>query len=160
MSRCSFSSRSLRSVMSCKVPTKLTARRSPGAPWIDRMERRLKVRLNHFHIVRMHQLHNLFDSRLIVGKIENFLTARIPRDDTVERIILPRPELGRVESKLQTIFARQQVLLRLLACADILDHYCVAQWPAGPIANNIGRRARPNHFSVFADIALFHVENG
>src|SRR5258708_27541258 len=65
-----------------------------GALRIDRIEGCLDGRQNLFHVVRIHPLHDLFDSRLILGKIENFLRARIPREHAVERIVLPRPELG------------------------------------------------------------------
>src|SRR6266436_282914 len=90
---------------------------SRGAPRVDGIERRLEVRLNHFHVVRMHQLHDLFDTRLILGKIENLLRARIAREHTVPRIVLVRPELSYVEGKLQTIFAPAQPILRCLSPA-------------------------------------------
>src|SRR5260370_1563422 len=108
----------------------------------------------------MHQLHDLLDSRLILGKIENLLRACITREHSAARIVPVRAELGYVESNLQAIFARQQVLLRLLARADILDHDCVAQWPPGPVANDMCRRALPSHFSVFTSGTLFRVEKG
>src|SRR6266478_1651454 len=44
---------------------------------IDRIERCLDGRPNHFGVVRMHPLHDLFDRGLMLGKIENFLTAGI-----------------------------------------------------------------------------------
>src|SRR6266404_3318077 len=88
---------------------------SRGAPRVNGIERRLEVRLNHFHVVRMHQLHDLFDTRLILGKIENLLRARIPREHAVARIVLVRSELGYVESNLQTIFALAQPILCCLS---------------------------------------------
>src|SRR5258708_15983463 len=78
---------------------------------IGGIERRLAVRPNPFRVVRMHPLHELLDRRLVSGKIENFLYARIHRDHAVERIVLPPPELGCVEGKLQTIFAVAQQIL-------------------------------------------------
>src|SRR5438552_2855118 len=56
----------------------------------------------------MHPLQEFFDHGLILGDIYNFLTARIQRGETPERIVLPRSELGRVEGKLQTILAFAQ----------------------------------------------------
>src|SRR5215467_8636355 len=81
---------------------------SRGAPRIDRIKRRLKVRLDHFHIVWVYPLHELFESRLIPGKVENFLRAGIPREHVVARIVPVRPELRHIEGELQTIFARKQ----------------------------------------------------
>src|SRR5258708_26533107 len=76
-----------------------------------------------------------------------------------ERIVVPPPELGCIESELQAIFARPQLLLRLLAGANVHDHGHAAQGPAGLVADDVGRHPRPNHISVLADIALFHIEN-
>ncbi len=63
----------------------------------------------------MHQLHDLFDSRLVLGKIENLLRARIPREHAVARIVPVRAELGYVESSLQTIFTLAQPILCCLS---------------------------------------------
>src|SRR5262245_35216369 len=78
----------------------------------------------------------------------------------MERIVLPPPEPGCVESELQAIFASLQLLLYLLARGDILDHGHGAQRPAGLVAHDIGRHPYPNRRSVFTDVALFHVEDG
>jgi hypothetical protein len=78
----------------------------------------------------------------------------------VTRVVLPPPELGCVERKLQPIFARLQVLLRLLSRVEILDHSYVAQQPTRPVANDVHRYARPDCGSVFTDVALFHIESG
>src|SRR6266446_837300 len=123
-------------------------------------ERRLASRPKPFRAVRMHPLLDLLDRRLVRGNIENLLRARIPREHAVARIVLPPPELGCVHGKLQTRLARLQGLLRLLARVNIQDHGCVAQRPAGPVADDVGRHPRPNHVSVFTDEAVFHVENG
>src|SRR5262245_53412600 len=104
---------------------------------IDGIERRLADRPKPFHVVRMHPLQELFDRHLIVGKIANFLSACIERVYAVDRIVLPPPELGRVESKLQTCLARVQVLLRLLARVEILDHSYIAQVSARRIADDV-----------------------
>src|SRR5262249_12986847 len=77
-----------------------------GAPRIDRIKRRPKVRPDRFHIVWMHQLHDLFESRLILGEVENLLRAGIPREHAAARIVSVRPELRHIEGELQTIFAR------------------------------------------------------
>ncbi len=55
---------------------------------VDRVERRLEVRLRHFHDVRMHELQDLFDTRFGPGKIENLLRTRVPREYPAERIVL------------------------------------------------------------------------
>src|SRR5262249_41769923 len=49
-----------------------------GTLWIDRIEGRRDGCPKPFHVVRMHRFQDLFDIRLILGEIENFLTARIP----------------------------------------------------------------------------------
>src|SRR5215470_3574806 len=49
-----------------------------GTLRIDRIERGLEGCPKQFCVVRMHQFQDLFDSCLILGKIENLLTARIP----------------------------------------------------------------------------------
>src|SRR5258708_40110309 len=79
-----------------------------GTLRIDRIERRRDGCPKSFHVVRMHRFQELFDRRLILGNIENFLTALIPRDHAGERIVLPRPELSGVEGKLETVFALAQ----------------------------------------------------
>ncbi len=48
-----------------------------GALRIDGIERSLDGRQDLFEVVRMHPLHDLLDRRLILGKIDNFLSARI-----------------------------------------------------------------------------------
>src|SRR5258708_3008831 len=122
MRRCSFSSRSLRSVMSWTVPPKLTTRRSDPAPSkyasplthptdravsppnpklmvdeglrIGGIERPLAVRAKSFRIVRIHALHEVLDQYLISGHVEDFLKARIPPANAAVWIVLPPPELG------------------------------------------------------------------
>ena|SRR6266853_3200107 len=42
-----------------------------------------------------------------------------------------------------------QVLLRLLACGDILDHGCLAPGPAGAVGDDVDCRPRPNHVSLW-----------
>jgi hypothetical protein len=91
--------------------------------------------------------------------IENVLAAGISRGHATQGIVLPPPELSRVEGKLHPIFARLQVLLSLLSCVDILDHGYGAQWPAGPVADDVYRRSCLDDLSVLTDVALFHVEN-
>src|SRR5262249_46560685 len=86
-----------------------------GAPRIDGIERGLKVRPNHCHVVWMHQLHDLFDTRLVLGKIENLLRARIAGEHTEAQIVPVRPELGYIEGNLQTIFALAQPILCCLS---------------------------------------------
>src|SRR4029077_9313408 len=86
------------------------------APRIDGIKRGIKVRLNHFHVVRMDPLHDLLDRYLISGNIENLLKARIPRDQAADRIVPPPPEQSSIERKLHAIFACLQVLLRLFSC--------------------------------------------
>src|SRR5262245_29096832 len=82
----------------------------------------------------MHQLHELFDGRLVLGKIENLLTARIPREHVAAWIVQIRPELGYIEGKLETIFARPQGLLGLE--------------PLPGLGEEIGYRAKPGDFVV------------
>ena len=85
-----------------------------GALRIGGIERRLAVRPKPLRVVRMHPLHEVLDQYLISGHVEDFLKARISRAHPPERIILPPPELGCVERKLQAIFAlTQQILCRL-----------------------------------------------
>src|SRR6266849_6337869 len=119
MRRCSFSSSSLcsfsrffRSVLSWTFPPEPELSR--GAPRIHRIERHLEGRRNPFQVVRVHELHDLFLGRLIVGKIENLLSACIAGEHAMTQIVLVRPELGCVEGKLETVFARFQVCLRSL----------------------------------------------
>src|SRR5262249_8780722 len=106
--------------------------------------------LKPFHVVRMHSS----SRHLVSGNIENFLRARIPQERAVVWIVVPPAELGRVEGKLQTRVARVQGLLRLLARVNILNHGYVAQRAAGPVANDVGRHARPYRASVVADASL------
>src|SRR5260221_658833 len=170
MRRCSFSSRSLRSVMSYRPAEAHGPALGPGAFEIGEpqglhpadlavcppepelgggalriagIERCLDGCQDLFHVVRMHPLHDLLDSRLTFGKVEDFLSARIPAEHAVARIVLPRPELGCVEGKLETVFTRFHVLLRSLARLEVLDHGHVAQWPAKRITDDIDRRLRP-----------------
>jgi hypothetical protein len=77
---------------------------------IGRSERRLAVRPKPFRVLRMHPLHEVLDRYFIGGDLENFLKARIPRANAANRIVLPPPELRCVESELQTVFARLQVV--------------------------------------------------
>ena len=86
-----------------------------GAFRIDGVERRFAVRPNPFRILRVHPGHPLLDSHLVSDSIENPLTARIPRQHAVARIVMPRSDLCGVQGKLQTILPYQYGLLRLLA---------------------------------------------
>ncbi len=52
----------------------------------------------------------LLDIGPVLGNAKHFLQSSIPPDETVERVVLPPPEMGCVEGKLQTIFARLQGL--------------------------------------------------
>jgi hypothetical protein len=61
---------------------------------------RVEGRPDLSHIVWIGPLHDLFDMGLILGNINNFLKAHIPRDYAVKRIVLPRPEMGCVHGKL------------------------------------------------------------
>src|SRR5262249_38750519 len=82
---------------------------------IDGIERCLDVCPKPFCIVRMHPLLDLLDRRLVPCTIENFFKAPIYRDQAVARLILPPPKQSCVKAKLQTILARPQSPLRLLA---------------------------------------------
>ena len=63
----------------------------------------------------MHPLLDLLDRRRVGGNVENFLGTRVPREHAVEWIVLPPPELGGVEGKLQTIFALAQQIVCCLS---------------------------------------------
>src|SRR5215468_2372801 len=82
-----------------------------GALRINGIERRLAVRPKPFRVVRMHPFQEVLDHDLIGGHVEDFLKARIPRAHPPEWIILPPPELGRIERKLQAILALTQQIL-------------------------------------------------
>src|SRR5262249_50029240 len=134
-------------------PDAKLSRRPLRIEWIERC---LQGCPNSLRVVRMDALQHLLDRRLMVGKIENFPTAHVSRDDVLEGIILPGPELGGIEGKLKAIFASFQVLLRLFAGVDILDHRHVAQRPSEIVADNVHGRACPDGLTVLADIALLH----
>src|SRR5712692_7048989 len=82
---------------------------------IGGIEGSLAIRREPCHVVRMHPLHEILDRYFVGSHIENFLKARIPRANAAERIVLPPPEPGCIESELQTVFARLQVVFRRLS---------------------------------------------
>ncbi len=82
---------------------------------IGGIERSPAVRREPCCVVGMHPFHEILDRYFIRSHIENFLKARIPRANTAKRIVLPPPEPGCIESELQTVFARLQVVLRRLS---------------------------------------------
>src|SRR5262249_5161223 len=86
-----------------------------GVLRIGRIERRLAIRPKPFVVVRMHALHEVSDRYLISGQVKIFLKARISRANVAERIVPPPPESGCIESELQAVFARLQVMFRRLS---------------------------------------------
>jgi hypothetical protein len=103
-------------------PTDLAAPPKPMLKYggiLGSTERRFDKRPNHFDIVRMDQLHEIFDMHLVFGKIEYFLNASIPREYPMDSIVLERPKPGRIKGKLQAIFACLQGLLRPLTVGDV-----------------------------------------
>src|SRR5262249_18033671 len=119
--------------------------------WISRIQSRLERLPNPLRVVRMQPLRNyVFDGYIARRSVENLLRASVTRDHATKRIILPPPELGCVESQLQTLFAGAQRMLRSLALIDVLDHSEVAHGVAGFVADEVRSRVRPNRGSVFA----------
>src|SRR5260370_28445726 len=58
----------------------------------------------------MHPVHENLDSNFISDHCENFLKTRIPRANATNRVVLPPPELGSIESELKAIFAYLQLI--------------------------------------------------
>ncbi len=78
------------------------------------IDRRFDGRPNPFYVIRMHPPPELLDICPVFSNFEHLFQASIPPDDATDRIVLPPPEQGCVQGKLQTIFAVLQVLRRLL----------------------------------------------
>src|SRR5215475_14162648 len=67
---------------------------------IGGVERRLAVCQKPFRVLRMHAIHEVLDRYFISGQVKNFFKARIPRTHVAERVVLPPPKPGCIESEL------------------------------------------------------------